>query len=36
LMANLGRREDRDLTMGDLAAFLAKHLTHEDIAHAQD
>ena len=26
LMAELGRREDRDLTMGELVEFLAKHL----------
>jgi acyl carrier protein len=26
LMAELGRREDRDLTIGELANFLAKHL----------
>jgi acyl carrier protein len=26
LMADLGRREDRDLRIGDLAAFLARHL----------
>ena len=27
-MAELGGREDRDLTMGELAAFLARHLAH--------
>ena len=26
LMADLGRRENRDLSMGELAAFLARHL----------
>ncbi len=26
LMADLGRRPDRDLTIGELAAFLARHL----------
>ncbi|RUL87435.1 acyl carrier protein [Tautonia sociabilis] len=26
LMAELGRREDRDLRVGELAAFLARHL----------
>ncbi len=26
LMADLGRREDRDLTMGELASFLKRHL----------
>jgi acyl carrier protein len=29
LMAELGRREDRDLTIGELANFLAKHLRDE-------
>ncbi|MBX6314735.1 MAG: acyl carrier protein [Isosphaeraceae bacterium] len=29
LMAELGRREDRDLTIGELAAFLARHLRSE-------
>ena len=26
LLADLGRREERDLRIGDLAAFLARHL----------
>jgi acyl carrier protein len=34
LMADLGRREDRDLTLGELAAFLARSLHSEDIPHA--
>ena len=35
LMAELGRREDRDLTIGELANFLVRHL-HEgsDPRHA--
>lgn len=36
LMAELGRREDRDLTLGELATFLAKHLSREDLLHAQN
>jgi acyl carrier protein len=36
LMADLGRREDRDLTLGELSAFLARHLLREDIPHAED
>ena len=35
LLADLGRREDRDLTMGELASFLAAHLSPEDLPHAQ-
>ena len=35
LMADLGRREDRDLPLGELAAFLALHLQHEDVVRAQ-
>jgi len=35
LMADLGRREDRDLTLGELAAFLAKSLHREDLPHAK-
>jgi acyl carrier protein len=34
LMAELGRREDRDLTMDELARFLGRHLDREDIPHA--
>lgn len=34
LMAELGRREDRDLTLGELANFLARHLDREDLPHA--
>jgi acyl carrier protein len=36
LMAEMGKREDRDLSMGELAAFLAKHVSREDIPHAQN
>lgn len=36
LMADLGRREDRDMTLGELASFLSRHLSREDIPHAQD
>ncbi len=35
LMADLGSREDRDLTLGELAHFLGRHLDHQDIPHAQ-
>lgn len=35
LMAELGRREDRDLTLGELAEFLAPRLDPEDLPHAQ-
>ena len=35
LMAELGRRADRDLTLGELAAFLSKHLRREDLPHAE-
>ncbi|AMV38762.1 acyl carrier protein [Planctomyces sp. SH-PL62] len=35
LMADLGRREDRDLTLGELAAFLAAHIHHEDLPRAE-
>jgi acyl carrier protein len=35
LMADLGRREDRDLTLGELAAFLSKTLNQEDVPHAE-
>jgi acyl carrier protein len=34
LMAELGRREDRDMTLGELAAFLANHLDRKDIPDA--
>lgn len=34
LMADLGRREDRDLTLGELATFLAQHLDRKDIPYA--
>jgi acyl carrier protein len=34
LMAELGRREDRDMTLGELADFLACHLDREDLPHA--
>ena len=34
LMAELGRREDRDMTLGELAAFLAQHLGRKDIPDA--
>jgi acyl carrier protein len=33
LMAEMGRREDRDLALGDLSAFLARHL-HDANAEA--
>lgn len=35
LMAEMGRREDRDLTLGELASFLAAHLDPQDIPHAE-
>ena len=35
LLAELGRREDRDLTLGELAAFLARSLHHQDLPHAE-
>jgi len=35
LMAEMGRREDRDLGLGELAAFLAQHLQHEDVPRAE-
>ena len=28
MMAELGRREDRDMRIGELSAFLARHLNH--------
>ena len=34
LMAELGRREDRDLALGELASFLARYIEREDIPHA--
>ncbi len=34
LLADLGRREDRDLALGELASFLALHIDREDIPHA--
>lgn len=34
LMADLGRRDDRDMTLGELSGFLARHLDREDILHA--
>jgi acyl carrier protein len=36
LMADLGRRADRDLTVGELAAFLARHIETGDLVHAED
>jgi acyl carrier protein len=36
LMADLGRREDRDLSIGELADFLGRHLRDErSVHHAQ-
>jgi acyl carrier protein len=35
LMADMGRREDRDLTLGELASFLAQSLQHQDLPHAE-
>ena len=34
LMAEPGRREDRDLALGELVSFLARHIDREDIPHA--
>src|ERR1700761_3709539 len=34
LMAELGRREDRALTLGEPTSFLARHIDREDIPHA--
>lgn len=35
LMAEMGSREDRDLTLGELSSFLAAHLEPQDIPHAE-
>ena len=35
LMADLGRRADRDLTVGELAAFLARYIETGDLVHAE-
>ncbi|HEY2156090.1 MAG TPA: phosphopantetheine-binding protein [Isosphaeraceae bacterium] len=34
LMAELGRRDGRDLALGELASFLACYIDREDIPHA--